>query len=121
LKWRFVCRCRVRTNQEREEFEKLPVRVVEMLDMADRQCYLVLPSRNLDAENFICGCAVMRKVFERLGDRSRRPGKIKQDADGPHVHFGGDVQPEELVIRLRRGQLEESILGRHRQADIGSR
>src|SRR6516164_9080942 len=65
---------------EREELEKLPVRLVEMLHMADRQCYLVLPSRNLDDESFICGCAVMRKVFERLGDGSRRPGKVKQDA-----------------------------------------
>src|SRR6516164_10665984 len=106
---------------EREEFEKLPVGLVEMLHMADRQCYLVLPSRNLNDEGFICGCAVMRKVFERLGDRSRRPGKVKQDANGPRVHLGRDVQSEELVIRLRRGQLEEPILRGDGQADILSR
>src|SRR6516164_10631561 len=94
---------------EREEFEKLPVRLVEMLHMADRQCYLVFPSRHLDDESFICGCAVTRKVFERLGDRSRGPRKVKQDANGTHVHLGCDMQSEELVIRLCRGQLEEPI------------
>ena len=52
---------------EREEFKKLPVRLVEMMNMADRQCYLVVPAQNLDDESFICGSAVMRKVFERLG------------------------------------------------------
>src|SRR6516162_11141230 len=114
-----VCLPVQRSNEpEREELEKLPVRLVEMLHMADRQCYLVLPSRNLDNESFICGCAVMRKVFECLGDRSRRPGKVKKDANGPHVHLGGDVQSEELVIRLGGGQLEEPILGGDGQADI---
>src|SRR6516162_7106994 len=117
-----VCLPVQRSNEpECEELEKLPVRVVEMLDMTDRQCYLVLPSRNLDDESFICGCAVMRKVFERLGDRCRRYGKVKQDTDGPHVHLSGDVQPEELAIRRRRGQLEEPILGGYGQADILSR
>jgi hypothetical protein len=89
-----------------------------MLHMADRQCYLILPSRNLDDESFICGCGVMRQVFQRLGDRSRRPGKVKKDANGPHVHRGRNVQSEELVIRLCRGQLEEPILGSDGQADI---
>src|SRR6516165_2495890 len=103
---------------EREEFEKLSVRLVEMLHMADRQCYLVLLPRSLDNESFICGCAVMRKVFERLGDRSRRPGNVKKDADGPHVHLGRDVQSKERVIRLCRGQLKEPILRGDGQADI---
>jgi hypothetical protein len=63
-----VCLPVHRSNEpEREELEKLPVRLVEMLHMADRQCYLLLPSRNPDDESFICGSAVMRKVFERLG------------------------------------------------------
>src|SRR6516162_8924356 len=114
-----VCLPVQRSNEpECEEFEKLPVRLVEMLHMADRQCYLVFPSRHLDDESFICGCAVTRKVFERLGDRSRGPRKVKKDANGLRVHLGRDVQPEELVICLCRGQLEEPILGSDGQADI---
>src|SRR6516165_8756601 len=117
-----VCLPVQRSNEpEREKFKKLPVRFVKILHMMDRQDYLVLPSRNLDDESFICSCAVMRKVFECLGHRSRRPGKVKKDANGPHIHLGCDVQSEERVIRLCRGQLEEPILGGDGQTDILSR
>src|SRR4029077_5386622 len=64
-----------RSNEpECKELKKLPVRLVRFLHMADRQSYLVLPSRDLNDERLICGFAVTRQVVERLRDRRRRPG-----------------------------------------------
>src|SRR5215471_8143771 len=117
-----VCLLVQRSNEpECEEFEKLPVRLVEFLRMADSQGYLILVSRDLNNQSFICGCAITREVFERFRDRSCRPSKVEQNANGPQVHFCRDVQSEELVIRLCRGQLEKAILGSDGQADVVSR
>ena len=88
---------------QREKFKKLPVRLVEFLHMTDRQNCLILPSRDLNGECLICGLAITRQVFERFGDRWRRPSKVEQNANGPEVHFCRDMQTEELVIRLCRG------------------
>src|SRR6516162_10353583 len=107
-----VCLIVQRSNEpERKKFEKLPVWLVEFLQMADRQDHLILLSRNLDDESLICGSAKSGQVFERFGDRWRRPGKVKQNANGPQVQLCRDVQSEELVVRLCRGQLNEPILG----------
>ena len=103
---------------ECKKFEKLPVGLVEFLQMADRQDYLILVSRDLNDESLICGSAITGQVFERFGYRWRRPGKVEQKANGPYVHLFRDVQSEELVIRLGRGQLEEPILGSDWQADV---
>jgi hypothetical protein len=114
-----VCFLVQRSNEpERKKFEKLPVWLVEFLQMADRQDYLILLSRNLSDEGLICGSAKSGQVFERFGDRSRRPGKVEQNANGSQVHLRRNVQSEELVIRLCRGQLEEPILGSDWQADV---
>jgi hypothetical protein len=114
-----VCLFVQRSNEpERNKFEKLPVRLLEFLHTPDRQNYLVTLSRDLCNESFICGPAITRQVVQRFGDRSRRPSKVEKKANGPNVHFRRDVQPKELVIRLCRGQLQESILGSDRQADI---
>src|SRR6516162_3282554 len=114
-----VCLLVQRSNEpECKSLEKLPVRLVGFLHMPDRQNYLVLLLRDLNDESLICGSAITRQVFERFGDRLRRPGKVKKDANGPKVCLCRDVQPEELVIRLCCGQLEEPILGSDRQADI---
>ena len=59
-----------------------------------------------------------RHGFERFGDRSRRPGKVEENANGLDIHLCRDVQPEQRIVRLCRGQLEEPILGSDRQADI---
>ena len=92
-----------RSNEpEREKFEKLSAQLIEFLQMADRQNYLILLSRDLDDESLICGSAITRQVFERFGDRWRRPGKVEKKANGPYVHLCRDVQSEELVIRLGR-------------------
>jgi hypothetical protein len=108
-----------RSNEpQRKKFEKLPVWLVEFLQMADRQDYLILLSRNLSDESLICGSAKSGQVFECFGDRSRRPGKVEKKANGSRVHLCRDVQSEHLVIRLCRGQLEEPILGSDRQADV---
>ena len=108
-----------RSNEpEREEFEKLPVLLVEFLHMADRQDYLILLSRDLNDEGLIGDLALTHQVVERFGDRSRRPGKVEKNPNGAHVHLCRDMQPEELVVRLCRGQLEEPILGSGRQADV---
>ena len=103
---------------ERKKFEKLPVRLVEFLQMTERQDYLVLLLRHLHDESFSCGPAITRQVVKRLGDRSRRPGKVEKKANSPNVHLYCDVQSEESVIRLCRCQLEEPILGSDRQAEI---
>src|SRR6516164_10499076 len=50
----------------RDEFEKLPVRLIKLLHMADGQSYLILASRDINDESFICGFAVTREVFERF-------------------------------------------------------
>ena len=90
-----------RANEpECEEFEKLLVRLVEFLHMADSQYYLILVPKGLEDERFISGSAVMRQVFERFGDRWRRAGKVEENANRPHVHLCRDVQSEEVVIRL---------------------
>jgi hypothetical protein len=106
---------------ERKKFEKLPVWLVEFLQMADRQDYLILLSRNLSDESLICGSAKSGQVFERFGDRSRRPGKVEQNANRPQVHLCRDVQSEHLVVRLCSGQFKEPILASDRQADVISR
>jgi hypothetical protein len=103
---------------ERKKFKKLPVRLVEFLQMADSQDYLILLSRDLTNERLICGPAITRQVFERFGDRSRRPGKVEENANGLDIHLCRDVQPEQRIVRLCRSQLEEPILGSDRQADI---
>jgi hypothetical protein len=111
-----------RSNEpQRKKFEKLPVWLVEFLQMTDRQDYLILLSRNLSDKSLICGSAKSGQVFERFGDRSRRPGKVEKNANGPQVHLCRYVQSEHLVIGLCRGQLEEPILGSDRQADVISR
>ena len=114
-----VCLLVQRPNEtECKKFEKLPVWLVEFLQMADSQDYLILLSRDLNDESFICGSTITDQVFERFGDRWRRPGKVEKNANGPQVHLSRDVQPEELVIRLCRRQFEEPILGSDRQADV---
>jgi hypothetical protein len=114
-----VCFLTQRSNEpEGDKFKKLPVWLVEFLHMADRQDYLILLSRDLNDESLICGSAITRQVFERFGDRWRRLGKVEQKASGPQVQLCRDVQPEELVISLCRGQLKEPILGSDWQADI---
>jgi hypothetical protein len=103
---------------EREKFEELSVWFAGIVQMTDLQDYLVPLSRDLNDESLICGSAITGQVFERFGDRWRRPGKVEQKANGPYVHLFRDVQSEELVIRLGRGQLEEPILGSDWQADV---
>jgi hypothetical protein len=117
-----ICLFVQRSNEpEREEFEKLPVLLVEFLHMADGQDYLILLSRDLNDEGLICGSAITGQIFERFGDRSRRPGKVEKNANGAHVHLCRDMQPEDLVVRLCGGQLEEPILGSDRQPNVVSR
>jgi hypothetical protein len=117
-----ICLLVQRSNEpERKEFEKLPVLLVEFLHMADSQDYLILLSRDLKGECLICGLAITRQVFERFGDRWGRPGKVEQNANGPQVHLCRDMQSEDLVIRLGRGQLEEPILGSDWEADVSLR
>jgi hypothetical protein len=114
-----VCFLVQRTNEpKRKEFEKLSMRLVELLQMADSQDYFILLPRDLSDESLICGSAITRQVFERFGDRWRRPGKVEQKADGPQIHLGRDVQSEELVIRLCGGQLEKPILGSDGQPNV---
>ena len=90
----------------------------EFLHMADSQYYLIHVPKDLEDERFIRSSAVMRQVFERFGDRSRRAGKIEKDANRPHVHLCRDVQSEEVVVRFCRGQLKEPLLGSNGHADI---
>jgi hypothetical protein len=52
---------------QREEFEKLPMQLVDFLHMADSQDYLVLLSGDLNDESLICGLAITGQVFERFG------------------------------------------------------
>jgi hypothetical protein len=96
---------------ERKKFEKLSVWLVGFLQMANSQDYLISLSRDLNDESLICGSAITRQVFERFGDPWRRLGKVEKNANGSDIHLGRDVQPEQRVARLYRGQLEESILG----------
>jgi hypothetical protein len=56
------------------------VQLVEFLQMADSQDYLILLSRDLDDECLICGSAITGQVYERFGDRWRRPGKVEKNA-----------------------------------------
>jgi hypothetical protein len=117
-----VCLLVQRPNEpECEKFEELPVWLVGILQMADSQDCLILPPRDLNDESLICGLAITRQVFERFGDRWRRPSKVKEKADGPQVHLCRDVQSEELVIRLCRGQFKKPILASDRQADLIAR
>src|SRR5215472_16740838 len=117
-----VCLPVQRSNEpECNEFKKLPAQFVEFLYMADSQDYFILKPGDLDDESFICGSAITCQVFKRLGDASRRPGKVEQNPNGPQVHFCRDVQSEELVIRLCRGQLEKPVLGSDGQPDVGLR
>ena len=114
-----VCFLVQRSNEpQRKKFEKLPVWLVEFLQMADREDYLILLSRNLSDESLICGSAKSGQVFERFGDRWRRPGQVEQKANGSQVHLCRDVQSEELVIRLCRGEFKEPILRSDRQDDV---
>jgi hypothetical protein len=103
---------------ERKKFEKLPVGFVKFLNMADSQAYLILLLRDLYDKSFICSPAITRQVIERFGDCPRRPGKVEKKTNGANVYLCRDVQPEELVIRLCRGQLKEPILGSGRKADL---
>jgi len=80
---------------EREKFEKLPVQLVEIPQMADSQDYLILMPRDLNDERLIRGSAITGQVFERFGHRWRRPGKVEKNANGPHVHLCSNVQPEQ--------------------------
>src|SRR5215472_258087 len=114
-----VCLLVQRSNEpECDEFEKLPVWLVEFLHMAESHGYLIFVPRDLNNQSFICGCAITREVLERFRDRSCRPSKVEQNANGPQVHFCRNVQSGELVICLCRGQLEKAILGSDGQADI---
>src|SRR5262249_22590172 len=103
---------------ECEELEKLLVRLVEFLHVADSQYYLVLVPKDLEEERFISRSAVMHQVVERFGGCSRRTGEVEENANRLHVPLCRDVQPEEWVIRLGRGQLEEPVLGSDGHADI---
>src|SRR5215472_19166937 len=94
---------------------------MEFLRMADSQYYLILVPTDLEDERFITSSAVMRQVFERFGDRRRRTGKVEKNANRPHVHLGRDVQSEEVVVGLHRGQFEEPVLGSDGYADIALR
>ena len=65
-----VCFLVQRSNEpEREEFEKLPVLLVEFLHMADSQDYLILLSRDLNDEGLICDLAITAPSCRAL----RRP------------------------------------------------
>jgi len=74
-------------EKECDEFEKLPVWLVGLLQRTDSQDYLILVSRDFNDESFICGCAIARQVFKGFGDRRRRPSKVKKNANGPQVHL----------------------------------
>jgi hypothetical protein len=105
---------------ECKKFEKLPVQLVEILQMADSQDYLILPSRDLNDESLIRGPAITDQVLERFGDRWRRPGKVEKNANGPPVHLCRNVQSDQRIVCLRGGQLEEAILGSDGQPNVVS-
>jgi hypothetical protein len=106
---------------ERKKFEKLPVQLVEILQTADSQDYLILRPRDLNDESLIRGSAITGQVFERFGHRWRRPGKVEKNANGPHVHLCRNVQPEQRIVCLCCGQLKEAILGSNGQPNVVSR
>jgi hypothetical protein len=86
--------------------------------MPDSQYSVILVPKDLQDQRFITSSAVMRQMFKRFGDRGRRAGKVEKNANRPHVHLRRDVQSEEVVIRLSRGALEETVLGGDGHADI---
>jgi hypothetical protein len=49
-------------------------------------------------------------VSKRIKDRSRRSGKIEEDACAAHVHLCRDMQPQQRVVHLSGGELEEPVL-----------
>jgi hypothetical protein len=117
-----VCLLVQRSNEpERKKLEKLLVGLVELLHMVDHQDYLILSSRDLDDESLICRLAITGQGYERFGDRSRRPGKVKKNANGPRVHLCRNVQPEQRIVCLCGSQLEEPILGSDGQPNVVSR
>src|SRR5690348_11953440 len=72
---------------ECNEFEKLPVRLVEFLHLTDSQDYFILKTRDLNDESIICGCAITREIFERFRYSSHRPGEIEKNANSSQVHL----------------------------------
>jgi hypothetical protein len=44
-------------------------------------------------------------VFESVRDRRRGRGKIEKDASVSQIQLCRDVQPEERIVRLDRGEL----------------
>src|ERR1700751_5532536 len=69
-------------------------------------------ARDIQADRF-AGCTrISDQVVERVLNRGRRGREVKKNAGVPQIHFGSDMQPEERVVRLDSGELEESALSR---------
>src|SRR6267154_2018817 len=90
---------------QRDKLGKLLSRLVVLVDWAHSQYCLTLVLRDLEVDCFVRRSRVSRQVFESVRDRRRGRGKIEKDASVSQIHLCRDVQPEERIVRLDRGEL----------------
>jgi hypothetical protein len=98
-------------NRQRAELGKLSARLIQCEHRVCRQDRLVFMLRDLEADRFARRSHIPHEVFERFRDRRRRGRKVEKNANSSHVHLRRNVQPEERIVRLGRGELEEPMLG----------
>ena len=58
-----------------------------------------------EVDCFVRRFGISRQVFESFRDRRRSRGKVEEDTSVSQIHLCRDVQPEERIVRLDRGQL----------------
>jgi hypothetical protein len=104
-KSRFVALFNARNDGQRDKLGKLLSRLVVLVDWAHSQYCLTLVLRDLEVDCFVRRSRVSRQVFESVRDRRRGRGKIEKDASVSQIHLCRDVQPEERIVRLDRGEL----------------
>jgi len=90
---------------QRDKFGKLPPRLVVPADWAHSQYRFALVLQDLEVNRFVCRSRISRQVFETFRDRRRSCGKVEKDTSVSQIHLRRDVQPEERIVRLDRGEL----------------
>jgi hypothetical protein len=101
-----VCRPIQRSNDgQRDKLGKLPSGLVALVDWAHRQYCLTFVLRDLEVDCFVRRSRISRQMLESFRDRRRSRRKIEKDARVTKIHLCRDVQPEERIARLDRGEL----------------
>src|SRR5215472_3319366 len=109
-KSRFVALFSARMTASAINSQKLPPRLVVPADWAHSQYGFTFVPRDFEVDCFVRRSRIPHQVFESFRDRRRGRGKVEKNTSVSQIHLRRNVQPEERIVRLGSGELQEPML-----------